>query len=110
MTSALRILVVEDEPEVSSFIKQGLEEQSFQVDIAYDGHLGERLALTREYDVIVLDIVIPGINGFELCRILKREKPRTPVLMLTTLGTTQDKVAGFNVGAGDYLLKPAEFV
>lgn len=104
-----KILVVEDELEVSSFIKQGLEEQSFEVDVAYDGHLAERLAITRDYNVVILDIVIPGINGFDLCRILKREKPRMPILMLTTLGTMQDKVAGFDVGADDYLLKPFEF-
>jgi DNA-binding response OmpR family regulator len=105
----MKVLVIEDEQQVSSFIKQGLEEQSFEVDVAYDGHIGERLALSREYDVILLDIVIPGINGFDLCKILKREKPGTPVLMLTTLGTTADKITGFDAGADDYLLKPFEF-
>jgi DNA-binding response OmpR family regulator len=105
----MKVLVVEDEPEVSSFVKQGLEEQGIEVDVAFDGNLGQRLALTRDYDVIVLDIVIPGINGFDLCRLLKKEKPNTPVLMLTTLGTTQDKVTGFDSGADDYLLKPFEF-
>jgi DNA-binding response OmpR family regulator len=101
--------VIEDEPQVSLLIKQGLEEQSFEVDVAYDGHLGERLALNRDYDVILLDIVIPGINGFDLCKILKKERPNLPVLMLTTLGTTTDKVTGFDAGADDYLLKPFEF-
>jgi two-component system copper resistance phosphate regulon response regulator CusR len=105
----MRVLIVEDEQQVSSFIKQGLEEQSFEVDIAYDGNIGERLALSRDYDVVLLDIVIPGINGFELCKILKKEKPATPILMLTTLGTTADKVTGFNHGADDYLLKPFAF-
>ena len=105
----MRILVVEDELQVSSFIKQGLEEQSFDVDIAYDGNMGKRLALSRDYDVVLLDLVIPGINGFDLCRILKKEKPAMPVLMLTTLGTTADKVSGFDAGADDYLLKPFEF-
>jgi two-component system copper resistance phosphate regulon response regulator CusR len=105
----MKVLVIEDEPQVSSFIRQGLEEQSFEVDVAYDGSIGERLALSREYDVILLDIVIPGINGFDLCKILKKEKPRTPILMLTTLGTTADKVTGFDAGADDYLLKPFEF-
>jgi len=106
----MRVLVIEDEVQVASFIQQGLEEQSIVVDIAYDGRIGERLALSREYDVILLDIVIPGINGFDLCRIVKRERPHVPVLMLTTLGTTEDKVAGFDSGADDYLLKPFEFV
>ncbi|MGC3943741.1 MAG: response regulator transcription factor [Chryseolinea sp.] len=106
----MRILVVEDELQVSSFIKQGLEEQSFEVDVAYDGTMGERLALGRDYDVVVLDLVIPGINGLDLCRTLKTEKPAMPILMLTTLGTTADKVSGFDAGADDYLLKPFEFV
>jgi len=106
----MRVLVIEDEVQVASFIQQGLEEQSIVVDIAYDGRIGERLALSREYDVILLDIVIPGINGFDLCRIVKRERPNVPVLMLTTLGTTEDKVEGFDSGADDYLLKPFEFV
>lgn len=105
----MKILLIEDELQVSSFIKQGLEEQSFEVDVAFDGHIAERLALSRYYDVIVLDIVIPGINGFDLCKILKREKPSVPILMLTTLGTTADKITGFDSGADDYLLKPFEF-
>src|SRR5688572_27545037 len=105
----MRVLVIEDEQQVSSFIKQGLEEQSIEVDVAYDGSIGKRLALSREYDVILLDIVIPGINGFDLCQILKKEKPEMPILMLTTLSTTADKVTGFDAGADDYLLKPFEF-
>lgn len=105
----MKILVIEDELQVSQFIKQGLEEQSFIVDVAYDGKIGERMILTREYDVVVLDIVIPGINGFDLCKIIKAEKPSLPVLMLTTLSTTADKVQGFNSGADDYLLKPFDF-
>jgi two-component system, OmpR family, copper resistance phosphate regulon response regulator CusR len=105
----MKVLVIEDEPEVSAFIKQGLEEQSIEVEVAFDGNLGERLALSREYDVILLDIVIPGINGFDLCKKIKSEKPTLPVLMLTTLSTTSDKVAGFDSGADDYLLKPFEF-
>lgn len=105
----MKVLVIEDEIQVSSFIKQGLEEKEFEVEVAYDGNIGERLALQRDYDVVVLDIVIPGINGFDLCKLLKTEKPQVPVLMLTTLGTTADKVAGFEAGADDYLLKPFEF-
>lgn len=105
----MKVLVIEDEQQVSSFIKQGLEEQAFEVDVAYDGDIGERLAMSRDYDVVLLDIVIPGINGFDLCAILKKEKPGMPILMLTTLGTTNDKLAGFNAGADDYLLKPFDF-
>jgi DNA-binding response OmpR family regulator len=105
----MKVLVIEDEQQVAGFIKQGLEEQSFEVDVAFDGNIGERLALGRDYDVILLDIVIPGINGFDVCKTIKKEKPFTPVLMLTTLGTTMDKVAGFDAGADDYLIKPFEF-
>jgi DNA-binding response OmpR family regulator len=105
----MKVLVIEDELQVSTFIRQGLEEKAFIVEVAYDGLIGQRMAITREYDVILLDIVIPGINGFELCKVLKREKPNVPILMLTTLGTTDDKVTGFDAGADDYLLKPFEF-
>ncbi|AYB34899.1 response regulator transcription factor [Chryseolinea soli] len=105
----MKVLVIEDETQVSAFIKQGLEEQSFEVDVAFDGNIGERLALSRDYDVVLLDIVIPGINGFDLCKIIKKKKPNLPILMLTTLGTTTDKVTGFEAGADDYLLKPFEF-
>lgn len=105
----MRILVVEDEPKVASFIKRGLEELSFKVDVAYDGFMGEKLALTRTYDVILLDIIIPSKNGIELCRHIKAVRPEVPILMLTALGTTDDKVNGFEAGADDYLLKPFEF-
>ncbi len=105
----MKVLVIEDEQQVASFIKQGLEEHSIVVEVAYDGPIGKRLALSREYDVVLLDIVIPGVNGFEVCRHLKLEKPSLPILMLTTLSTTEDKVEGFESGADDYLLKPFEF-
>lgn len=105
----MKILLIEDEVQVSGFIRQGLEEQEHIVEVAFDGTIGERLALSREYDVVILDIVMPGINGFELCRTLKKEKPQMPVLMLTTLATTADKVTGFDAGADDYLVKPFEF-
>lgn len=105
----MKILVIEDEPKVASFIKRGLEELSFKVDVAYDSFIGEKLATTRKYDVILLDIIIPGKNGIDLCRQLKSQHPEVPVLMLTALGTTEDKVSGFEAGADDYLLKPFEF-
>lgn len=101
--------MIEDDQQVSSFIKQGLEEHNFEVDVAYDAIIGERLALSRSYNVILLDIIIPGMNGFELCKLLKRDRPEVPILMLTALGTTADKVAGFDAGADDYLQKPFEF-
>jgi two-component system copper resistance phosphate regulon response regulator CusR len=105
----MKVLVIEDEPKVASFIKQGLEEKSFEVDVAYDGLIGGRMAVSRDYDALILDIVIPGKNGFELSTLLKKERPELPILMLTTLSTTADKVMGLNSGGDDYLLKPFEF-
>ncbi len=105
----LKILVVEDEPKVAAFIKSGLEEQNCEVDVAYDGQIGERLALSNVYNIILLDIIMPMINGLELCKRIKQSKPNTPILMLTALGTTDDKVSGFESGADDYLVKPFEF-
>jgi two-component system, OmpR family, copper resistance phosphate regulon response regulator CusR len=105
----MKVLVIEDEQEVSTAIQQGLQEQGFEVEVAYDGNIGKRLVLSKDYNAVVLDIVIPGINGFDLCKTIKKEKPALPVLMLTTLGTTSDKLTGFESGADDYLLKPFEF-
>ncbi|MEX1241831.1 MAG: response regulator transcription factor [Cyclobacteriaceae bacterium] len=105
----MNILVVEDEQKVAAFIKNGLEEQGYSVEVAYDGYTGEKLALSREYQIILLDVIIPVTNGIDLCKKIKSTKPGTPVLMLTALGTTDDKVAGFDSGADDYLVKPFEF-
>ncbi len=105
----LRVLVVEDEPKVSSFIKVGLEENGCVVDVAYDGEMGEKLALSKDYQIFILDIIIPHQNGIELCKKIKAVKPSVPVIMLTALGTTDDKVTGFESGADDYLVKPFEF-
>ncbi|MBP9186908.1 MAG: response regulator transcription factor [Bacteroidia bacterium] len=105
----MKILVIEDEPKVASFIKQGLEEQSNNVTIAYDGFFGHKLATENEFDVIVLDLMIPYMNGLDLCRKLREEGVKTPILMLTALGTTDDKVTGLEIGADDYMVKPFEF-
>lgn len=105
----MNILVVEDEQKVAAFLKNGLEEQGYTVDVAYDGYTGEKLALSRDYYLILLDVIIPVVNGIELCKKIKAAKPDVPILMLTALGTTDDKVAGFDSGADDYLVKPFEF-
>jgi two-component system, OmpR family, copper resistance phosphate regulon response regulator CusR len=105
----MKILIVEDEPKVASFIKKGLEEQSYIVEQAFDGTIGKSMVLSTSYDVIILDVNLPGINGFELCKIIRENHIKTPVLMLTALGTTDDKVIGFDSGADDYLVKPFEF-
>lgn len=105
----MKILVVEDEQKVAAFIRSGLEENGYSVDLAYDGFLGEKMVITQDYHLILLDINIPAINGIELCRKIREQKPNIPVLMLTALGTTADKIAGFEAGADDYLVKPFEF-
>lgn len=105
----MHFLLVEDEPKVASFIKEGLETLQHTVDLAYDGVMGEKIALKNHYHLIILDVIIPLINGLELCKRIKKVKPDVPVLMLTALGTTDDKVSGFEAGADDYLVKPFEF-
>jgi two-component system, OmpR family, copper resistance phosphate regulon response regulator CusR len=105
----MKILIVEDEPKVASFIKKGLEESHYEAEIAYDGISAEKLAMNYKYDLFILDIIIPGISGLELCRKIKKSHPGVPVLLLTALGTTDDKLSGFEAGADDYLLKPFEF-
>jgi len=105
----MKILIVEDEPKVASFIKKGLEESHYDVDISYEGVSAEKLARQYKYNLFILDIILPGIGGLELCRKFKTLFPNIPVLMLTALGTTDDKLAGFDSGANDYLVKPFEF-
>ena len=105
----MKILIVEDEPKVASFIKKGLEESQYEADLAYDSVFAEKLARQYKYNLFILDIIIPGIGGLELCKKLKTTSPNIPVLMLTALGTTEDKLAGFDAGANDYLVKPFEF-
>lgn len=105
----MNILLVEDEVKVAEFIKKGLMEQGHQVVLVYDGMYGEKMAMENEYDVIILDVILPHVNGVEVCKRVKKFKPDVPVLMLTALGTIQDKVSGFNAGADDYLVKPFHF-
>ncbi len=105
----MKILIVEDEPKVASFIKKGLEENSYEAEIVYDGLSAEKLAHIYHYNLFILDVIIPGISGLDLCRKLKGQYPNVPVLMLTALGSTDDKILGFDAGADDYLVKPFEF-
>jgi DNA-binding response OmpR family regulator len=109
----MKILVIEDEKKVARFLKLGLEGEDHQVEIAYDGETGERLALTGKYDVIVLDIMLPRKNGIEVLKSLRSSGVATPVLILTAKGNLEDKVEGLDKGADDYLVKPfavAEFM
>ncbi|OFY64523.1 MAG: DNA-binding response regulator [Bacteroidetes bacterium RBG_13_43_22] len=105
----MKILVVEDEPQVVEFLKKGLLEKGYETEIAYDGQMGERLALKGDFDLIILDVILPIINGYDLCKRFREKGLQVPVLMLTALGTTEDKVSGFDAGADDYLVKPFEF-
>lgn len=105
----MKILIIEDEPKVVAFLKKGLEEQGYDIEVAYDGHLGEKMASKDGYDLIILDVIIPHTNGIELCKKLRNKNIQLPILMLTALGTTDDKVDGFDAGADDYLVKPFEF-
>lgn len=105
----IKILLIEDEPKTVQSLKQGLEENNYDVSIAYDGHIGKQLALANTYQLIVSDIIIPGINGLDLCRELRSLGIQTPILMLTALSTTDDKLNGFEAGADDYLPKPFDF-
>jgi two-component system, OmpR family, copper resistance phosphate regulon response regulator CusR len=105
----MKILLVEDDPKIASFVRIGLESNDCIMDLAYDSTMGEKLALSRKHDVIILDVVIPGISGFELCKRIRNENILTPVLMLTSLDTIEDKITGFDCGADDYLTKPFSF-
>lgn len=106
---AVRILVVEDEHKIANSIKKGLTQESFAVDLAYDGTSGFDLAFSEIYDVIILDLMLPGLSGEEICEKLRLEKIHTPILILTARGQLQDKVDGLNSGADDYLTKPFAF-
>lgn len=90
-------------------IKKGLEEQGFLISLAYDGEMGKKLALSQSFDLIIMDLILPKINGLDLCKQIRSVLPDCPIIMLTALGTTDDKVEGFDAGANDYLVKPFDF-
>ena len=103
------ILIIEDDQRLAEIIQRGLEENGFTTQVAYDGRMGLKLALANDYGLIVSDIVLPEMNGLEVCRKIRDNKPEIPILMLTALGSTDDKLEGFDAGADDYLGKPFEF-
>jgi len=105
----MRILVVEDEKKVASFIKKGLEEEHYAVDIAYDGEKGLGLAQINEYDLILLDIMLPRLDGMEVLRQIRRNGSNMPILMLTAKDSVEDIVSGLDGGSDDYLTKPFSF-
>lgn len=105
----MEILVIEDERKVAELIKRGLEEYDYAVSVAFDGKTGMAMAFSKNYDLIITDIVLPEVNGIEICKQIRAAKPNVPIIMLTALGTTDDKVEGFDAGADDYLVKPFDF-
>lgn len=104
----MNILVIEDDQRVAELIKRGLEENGFSVTLAYDGLSGNKLIHQNRYDLIITDVILPKIDGLDLCKLIKENNPDLPIIMLTALGTTDDKVEGFDAGADDYLVKPFE--
>ncbi|MFA6950192.1 MAG: response regulator transcription factor [Lentimicrobiaceae bacterium] len=104
-----KILIVEDHVKMADSISRGLEENGYKTDVAYDGFIGKRMFDSNEYNLIVLDINLPLLNGYELCAEIRKKDPQIPVIMLTALGSTDDKLLGFEKGADDYIVKPFEF-
>ncbi len=105
----IRILLVEDEPRIADTLRFGLEENGYEVSVAYDGQIGWRMFQNSEYSVVVLDINLPGLNGFELCKLVRAANAQVPIIMLTALSTLDDKIEGYDSGADDYIIKPFEF-
>lgn len=103
------ILLVEDEAKVASFIKKGLEENQYSIELAKDGAAALKLVLNKDYGLIILDVMLPYVNGIEICKHIRLKNETLPILMLTALGTVEDKVKGLKAGADDYLLKPFHF-
>ena len=106
---SVRVLLIEDDVTIARLLKEGLEDESYAVDVANDGSEGYRTAAADDYDVIILDIMLPGMNGYEVCRALRNDGNKTPILMLTARDTERDIVEGLDTGADDYLAKPFSF-
>lgn len=105
----MRILLVEDDMAIAQSLKEGLEDEAYAVDVAHDGDEGYRTAMADEYDVIILDVMLPEMNGYEVCRALRKDGNQTPILMLTARDAERDIVEGLDMGADDYLAKPFSF-
>ena len=105
----MRVLIVEDENKIAAFIKRGLKEEGYQADVATDGQTGHFLATSNEYDLIILDLMLPHMDGLSLCKKLREEKIHVPIIILTAKDAIKDKVLGLDSGANDYLTKPFAF-
>ncbi|MEP7233166.1 MAG: response regulator transcription factor [Ginsengibacter sp.] len=104
-----KILIVEDEKKIADTLKFGLDEIGFSVEVAYDGKLGYHLFCAKDFDLVVLDINLPGMNGYDLCKAIRSQNQNIPVLMLTSMSALNDKIEGYESGADDYMIKPFEF-
>ncbi|HLL42035.1 MAG TPA: response regulator transcription factor [Segetibacter sp.] len=104
-----KILIVEDEQKIADTLKLGLTENGFYVEVAYDGNIGYKLFQSHNYNLIVLDINLPGINGYDFCKMVRAQNAEIPIIMLTALSSLGDKIDGYDAGADDYLIKPFEF-
>jgi two-component system, OmpR family, copper resistance phosphate regulon response regulator CusR len=104
-----KILLVEDEQKIADTLKMGLTEDGYYVETAYDGNIGWKLFQQNNYDLIILDINLPGINGYDLCKRIRHKNAQVPIIMLTALGSLNDKIEGYDSGADDYIIKPFEF-
>jgi DNA-binding response OmpR family regulator len=102
----MKVLLIEDEPAVAGIINKSLSEKGYLITVAADGNTGLDLSLNHSFDIIILDIMLPGINGMQLCKTIRAQQISTPILFLTALGTTENIVSGLNAGADDYLVKP----
>src|SRR5580692_2955789 len=109
MADERKILIVEDEKKIADTLKMGLMENGFDVEVAYDGKIGQQLLLSRPFDLAILDINLPGINGYELCKGIRYRNMDMLVIMLTSMSSLDDKIEGYDAGADDYLVKPFEF-
>lgn len=105
----MRILIVEDEHKIANALKRGLEQEKYAVDVEYDGEDGLSAALNESYDLMILDRMLPGVEGMEICRQVRQKKIHCPIIMLTAKDQIKDRVAGLNAGADDYLIKPFAF-
>lgn len=104
-----RILIIEDEQRLSDVLKKQLEDSGFQADAAFDGYIGKQLIERNKYSLIILDINLPLINGYDLCKEIRRTDKNIPIIMLTAFSTSDNKIAGFDAGADDYIVKPFDF-
>src|SRR5688500_1876409 len=105
----IKILLIEDEKKIADSLKKGLSEQNYSVELAYDGLSGKELFEHGSFDLVILDINLPGMNGYDLCKKIRNRNPNIPVVMLTALNAIDNKIDGFDAGADDYIVKPFDF-